>query len=621
MQSSLNSHLRSGRRVISRLNSTNSTRPLGSLLCNRNFHASVNSGKDEDAASKSPASWPTAESVILKRISSTGLHPSLSHLKTGKELVAVSKGTEKDADSEGLEKAEGTEGVGGEDGSAVGGSILSVSGIINSIREKRAASQQQPQQQRVSDPRTDSADTGVHRQGSDLHDPLLPYFLFDTYSLVHQLMECGFSRAQATTLTTLIKHKVYEGMEQVNSGMLTKSDLENDAYLFRAALQELRTETQMIRKNDQAILESQAAAINRDIDSLAQRTHDEIANLRSDIEIELNNHKHDTNHEMKSLDMELHELSSKYQVIMGEMKTDIEAIKLDSIRRGLITAVVTTLFVTALIWAPDILENMKNKSKLGVKAGGSADGSDDERRGGLGVGGSSGKAASQRSTGAGRAGTSRDSQVLAPLPYSTSDDSAMPSADHSGRSIIGDDSADNSSQLRYRDHSHLNIHYDPTISPADEQLNASLSQQQRPRHNVYLGRQVGDISSAEPPEGYDDWFDSFFYSPQGVAKHQNGSERSASLMDSDSKLDTTFWNSGDQGIVGDSGASLRTAGSGLGRESGSESRSESRAEDNNGRPNTSSSEARSNTTITTIPLHFTYSDNAAKPDNSDSKSA
>ncbi|KAJ1936610.1 hypothetical protein GGF37_005540, partial [Kickxella alabastrina] len=522
--------------------------------------------KDEDAASKSPASWPTAESVILKRISSTGLHPSLSHLKTGKELVAVSKDAEKDADNEGLEKTEGTEGMEDVDGSAVGGSILSVSGIINSIREKRAASQQQPQQQRVSDPCTDSADTTARTQGSDLHDPLLPYFLFDTYSLVHQLMECGFTRAQATTLTTLIKHKVYEGMEQVNSGMLTKSDLENDAYLFRAALQELRTETQMIRKNDQAILESQAAAINRDIDSLAQRTHDEIANLRSDIEIELNNHKHDTNHEMKSLDMELHELSSKYQVIMGEMKTDIEAIKLDSIRRGLITAVVTTLFVTALIWAPDILENMKNKSKLGAKASESADGSDDERRVGLGVGGGSGKAASQRSTGAGRAGVSRDSQVLAPLPYSISDRSAMPSADHSGRGISRDDSTDNSSQLRYRDHSHLNIHYDPTISPADEQLNASLSQQQRPRH-MYLGRQFGDISSAEPPEGYDDWFDSFFYSPQGVAKHQSGSEKSASLMDSDSKLDTTFWNSGDQGIVGDSSASLRTAGSGLGPES------------------------------------------------------
>ncbi|KAJ2880015.1 hypothetical protein IWW38_006021, partial [Coemansia aciculifera] len=136
--------------------------------------------------------------------------------------------------------------------------------------------------------------------------------------------------------------------------MLSRSDLENDAYLFRAALQELRMEMQMTRKNDQSILESQAAAVHREIESLAQRTNDQIANLRSDIEIEMNNHKHETSHEMKGMDMELHELATKYQMLMGEMKTDIEAIKLGSIRRGLITVVLTAMFLSAIFWGPHI---------------------------------------------------------------------------------------------------------------------------------------------------------------------------------------------------------------------------------------------------------------------------
>ncbi|KAJ2446195.1 hypothetical protein GGI03_007554, partial [Coemansia sp. RSA 2337] len=109
---------------------------------------------------------------------------------------------------------------------------------------------------------------------------------------------------------TVVKRRVHESMTQVQAEMLTKSDLENDAYLFRAALQELRMEMQMTRKNDQSLLESQAAGISREIESLFQRTNDQIANLRSDIEIEMNNHKHDTSLEMKGMDMELHELAT-----------------------------------------------------------------------------------------------------------------------------------------------------------------------------------------------------------------------------------------------------------------------------------------------------------------------
>ncbi|KAJ2691860.1 hypothetical protein H4R19_006270, partial [Coemansia spiralis] len=203
---------------------------------------------------------------------------------------------------------------------------LSVSGIINSVRKSRGASQQQlPPLPPAQDTESKSQDIRTAGEDSDDH---VPYCLFDTHSMVNRLVEDGYSRDQATSVMALTKIKVYEAMERLKGNMLTKSDLENDAYLFRAALQELRTETQMIRRNDQSILESQAAAISRDIESLAQRLTDEIDNLRSDIQIELNNHKHDSSHEMKSLDMELHSLASKYQVVMGEMKTDIEAIKL-----------------------------------------------------------------------------------------------------------------------------------------------------------------------------------------------------------------------------------------------------------------------------------------------------
>ncbi|KAJ2777374.1 hypothetical protein GGI15_004528 [Coemansia interrupta] len=512
----------------------------------RHFYQTAIRAKDEETKT---ATWPTAESVILQRISSTGIHPSLSHLKTGKEVVVVN---DNKADSK--PETEALSASSTNDGPS--GSVQSVSGIINSVRENRAASQkkQRPHQDVDSEARQRSAEVADSQSGSkdarsieeekeeegDDEEPL-PYFWFNTYDLVDRLSSSGYTREQATSIMTLVKHKMHHSMERIGDSMLTKSDLENDAYLFRAALQELRTETQMIRKNDQSLLESQAAAISRDIDSLAQKINDEVANLRSDIEIELNNHKHDTNHEMKSLDMELHELASKYQVVMGEMKTDIEAVKLESIRRGLVTAVLTTLFLTALIWTPDLLKRLRDGG-----AGKNKDaGVQDEVNG---HGGSSDSTASLGATGSiidamlaqngrrglvrgesgipiGPAGTSQAAK-LHPLAYPSPDGAIMLSKDGED-----DNGYASSNGQRYRDHSHLNIQYDPPNEPDSYMAGA------RPARGFSR-----NISGSDSQDDYDDWFDSFFYSPSRNGDKEPPPEHagSASLMDSDPKVDSTF---------------------------------------------------------------------------------
>ncbi|KAJ1860687.1 hypothetical protein LPJ73_001275 [Coemansia sp. RSA 2703] len=563
-----------------------------------NFHTTTNAAKDEETKA---ATWPTAESVILQRISSTGIHPSLSHLKTGKEIVVVNDSkTDSKAETDGSSGSSESSSSG--DGS--GGSVQSVSGIINSVRESRAASQkkQRPREDVNSEGRQKSAEGGDSKTGEmgalstrdakklseqnketeeadEEEEEHLPYFWFNTHDLVDRLSTSGYTREQATVIMTLVKHKMHHSMERISDSMLTKSDLENDAYLFRAALQELRTETQMIRKNDQSLLESQAAAISRDIDSLAQKINDEVANLRSDIEIELNNHKHDTNHEMKSLDMELHELASKYQVVMGEMKTDIEAVKLESIRRGLVTAVLTTVFLSALIWTPDLLQKLRDGSARKKKAAGSKDGVDGHKV-------PSDSAASLGATESildavlaqnGRQGIIRGESgipleptgaaqptKLYPLAYPSSDGAIMLPSDgeeQSGYAAGGGQ--------RYRDHSHLNIRYDP---PSE-----SEGYVQGGRAARGFSR---SISGSDSQDDYDDWFDSFFYSPSrtGAQEQPSAQAGSAPLLDSDPQVDAQLADSSE-------------------KSSGS-----------------SSDDAKDAEPVTHIPLTFTYSkDSDSKP--------
>ncbi|KAJ2668094.1 hypothetical protein IWW42_005469 [Coemansia sp. RSA 1085] len=480
----------------------------------RKLHCTRIKYDESNNSNNNSTAWPTAESVILQRISSTGIHPSLAHLKTDKP-------DSKQADSESSAAKPDKDKAEPEEPSA--DESRTVTGIISSLRKSRGASQSPFNLQS-----NDQRDTPDNETPED-HD--IPYCLFNTHDLVTRLVEAGFTRQQATLLMILVKHKIYESMERLKSNMLTKSDLENDAYLFRAALQELRTETQMIRKNDQAILESQSAAIDRDIESLAQRLTDEIANLRSDIEIELNNHKHDSIHEMKSLDMELHSLASKYQVVLGEMKTDIETIKLESIRRGLLAAVVTTLALLAIIWGPELLDklNLRRQSSEG-RSTDSLDQSDtedddstqlqplgDSRLPESGVI-SDGYIDPARAAVYRAANSPKNRQRLLNLQH-------INGTHRRAWSLPVDSRSSNDLNTRYRDHSHLNIHYDPTISASESQFGT----QRAPLENE--------------TDNYDDWFDSYFYPPQDIAERRTRSGSSASLMDSDPTFDSAYWRS------------------------------------------------------------------------------
>ncbi|KAI8318895.1 hypothetical protein GQ54DRAFT_299781 [Martensiomyces pterosporus] len=514
------------------------------------------------------------------------------------------------------------------DSSSSSSSVSSVTNIISDLREARAASQSKATEQEV------GMGTESPRKSGEDDDERQLQCLFNTYSLVSQLTTAGFTRGQATAVMTLVKYKMHQGMSHVKSEMLTKSDLENDAYLFKAALQELRTEMQVIRKNDQAILESHAAAISRDIESLGQKTNDEVANLRSDIEIEVNNRKHETNHTMKSLDMKLHELASKYQVVMGEMKTDIEAIKLESIRRGLGAAVITALVVAGFIWFPMLSKKKREEAERRRRKGKQVGGDGDERAdsqysgadgwtravdlghfdysnvaaGNAGVLGTRGRGLSE---GGHRTGVPGQGTNGILVPY---DSTRLP----------GEGLPSRTPEPSYRNHSHLNIRYDPTISSAESQFGSIT-----PSGSTSNGPSSADTtavagSGGPPPQGsagtasgqekqqdlYDDWFDSFFYSPQVIAERRKSSGKPASLMESDSKFDSTFW---DARRPASSNGDKETKGRDVDNaaaesQNGAETSSKDSASASGASPSSPSSPSG---VTSSVPLHFTYGEESS----------
>lgn len=52
------------------------------------------------------------------------------------------------------------------------------------------------------------------------------------------------------------------------------------AYLFKAALSELRTELTMLTRNESAAMRTASAALRRDVDALNARMKEDLANLK-----------------------------------------------------------------------------------------------------------------------------------------------------------------------------------------------------------------------------------------------------------------------------------------------------------------------------------------------------
>jgi hypothetical protein len=61
---------------------------------------------------------------------------------------------------------------------------------------------------------------------------------------------------------------------------LHKEDVENAAYLFKAALSELRTELNVRARNDGLALRSATNLIRREVDALDQRMKEEVGGLK-----------------------------------------------------------------------------------------------------------------------------------------------------------------------------------------------------------------------------------------------------------------------------------------------------------------------------------------------------
>jgi len=106
---------------------------------------------------------------------------------------------------------------------------------------------------------------------------------FDTYGLVRKLSQSSYTPEQSITIMKAVRQTLLDNMELARKELVSKSNVENETYLFRAACSELKTEIGNAKKGEMERMRTERGQLQHEVDILGQRLGQETTHLRDEL--------------------------------------------------------------------------------------------------------------------------------------------------------------------------------------------------------------------------------------------------------------------------------------------------------------------------------------------------
>lgn len=197
---------------------------------------------------------------------------------------------------------------------------------------------------------------------------------FDTYGLVNRLNEGGWSSDQAVSVMKSVRLILADNMELAREGLVSKSDVENETYLFRAACSELRTEVGMRRKAETEKSRSERTGLQHEVDILGQRVGMEAAGMREELKGMVEGRKMAVREEGRGVDSKIQELNYRITVALNsDLRSEVEGVRWIITKRAITALAICVLMViAALKYASGIWQHEEEARKRAAAAAASA---------------------------------------------------------------------------------------------------------------------------------------------------------------------------------------------------------------------------------------------------------
>jgi hypothetical protein len=171
---------------------------------------------------------------------------------------------------------------------------------------------------------------------------------FDSFKFVKSLEQSGFQHRQAVAIMTAIRTLIIQRNEISKMQTLSRSNLESELYLFRAAMSELRNEIQTLRRNETAAFKQELGILQREFEALETQMREDLGNMRNDVTMEVDTRKAASRADGKALDIKIHEMNNKLTKRLGDLRTEVEAHKW-RLTRTMVSTVITAVVVIIVL--------------------------------------------------------------------------------------------------------------------------------------------------------------------------------------------------------------------------------------------------------------------------------
>ncbi|XPS90791.1 hypothetical protein M3J09_000224 [Ascochyta lentis] len=243
-------------------------------------------------------------------------------------------------------------------------------------------------------------DSVLHMPGPSEEDHKPPHLKtppyvhhFDTYGLVRQLSKSTYTDAQSVTLMKAVRGILIENMLLARQGLVSKSNVENETYLFRAACAELKTEMGNARRGEVERMRTERAQLQHEVDILGQKLGQETGSVKDELKGLFDDRKMAVRQEQRSMETKIQELN--YQITIklnSDARSEVEGLRWVLTRRiAMGIAAMATMVVILLQFNSsrkhEAKEEAAKKKKVDDAGGGNNNsGGAEEQRGGSSAG-------------------------------------------------------------------------------------------------------------------------------------------------------------------------------------------------------------------------------------------
>ena len=204
---------------------------------------------------------------------------------------------------------------------------------------------------------------------------------FDTYGLVKRLVDGGWGEHRAITTMKAVRLMLADNTDLAKEALVSKSQLENEAYLFKAACAELKTEVTTRRKSEQEKMRTERTQLQHEVDILSQSLSQQSGGLKDDLKGMFDDRKMAVRNEQRDMESKIQQLNYKITVMLqADAKSEVEGLRWLMTRRVIMTlAAVVVMAISGLKLIADATSRDAEEAKKAKSAAASVPASDERR--------------------------------------------------------------------------------------------------------------------------------------------------------------------------------------------------------------------------------------------------